>query len=137
MIITQTKHELACHHHGDYVPQVALTTVFLCLLQILFLSVTTPCARWAGKRHEAEQSVSTNMASVTSLPPPNILCERSFCPEKMSYSKRTFSRTFVLLDRRIQAVPSKPYWERLANGGQVKEIVLDSLHSLAGSNLNR
>ena len=69
----------------------------------------------------------------------------------MSYNKRAFTRTFVLLDKRIQAVPSKPYWDRLENGGRVKEIVFtknttageigdkikDSFPSLAGSDLTR
>ena len=74
-----------------------------------------------------------------------------FIAREMSYSKRAFLRTFVLLDKRIQAVPSKPYWERLANGGRVKEIVFtknttaaqigdkikDAFPSLAGSDLSR
>ena len=69
----------------------------------------------------------------------------------MSHSKRAFSRTFVFLDKRTQAVPSKPYWDRLVSGGRVKEItftknttpnemgdkIKDSFPSLAGSDLTR
>lgn len=69
----------------------------------------------------------------------------------MSFSKRAFSRTFVLLEKRTQAVPSKPCWERLVNAGRVKEIAFtknttaveigeklkDSFPSLAGSDLSR
>ena len=69
----------------------------------------------------------------------------------MSFNNRAFSRTFILLDKRTQAVPSRPYWDRLVNGGRVKEIVFaknttaveigekikDSFPSLAGSDLSR
>ena len=66
-------------------------------------------------------------------------------------SNRAFQRTVVLLDKKLQAVPSKPYWERLARGGRVKEIgfsrntlahqigdkIKDCFPSLAGSDLSR
>ena len=69
----------------------------------------------------------------------------------MSHNKRAFTRTFVFLDKRTQAVPSKAYWDRLVNGGRVKEIIFtknttaveigekikDSFPSLAGSDLTR
>ena len=41
----QTQYGLASHHHGVMFPPVALTKVFLCLPQILLLSLITPCGR--------------------------------------------------------------------------------------------
>ena len=69
----------------------------------------------------------------------------------MSYNNRAFSRTFVLLDKRTQAVPSKPCYDRLVKGGRVKEIfftknttadeigekIEDAFPSLVGSDLTR
>lgn len=69
----------------------------------------------------------------------------------MNHNNRAFTRTFVLLDKRTQAVPSKPYWDRLVSGGRVKEItftrnttaveigdkIKNSFPSLASSDLNR
>ena len=64
---------------------------------------------------------------------------------------KRLSRTFIFLDRRLNAVPSPFYYERLVGGGPVKEIpftknttssetgdkLLSFFPSLAGSDLRR
>ena len=66
-------------------------------------------------------------------------------------ANRALSRTVIFLDRRLTAVPSNVYYERLLRGGRVKEIfftknttshemggkILDCFPSLAGSDLCR
>jgi len=70
--------------------------------------------------------------------------------QSTSMNKR-LSRTFIFLDRRLNAVPSPVYYERLLRGGRVKEIpftknntsseigdkLLSFFPSLAGSDLRR
>ena len=66
-------------------------------------------------------------------------------------AKRALCRTVIFLDRRLTAVPSNVYYERLLKGGRVTEIfftknttsqemegkILDRFPSLAGSHLSR
>ena len=66
-------------------------------------------------------------------------------------SNRALSRTVVFMDKRLNAVPSNVYYERLSRGGRVKDIaftrnttpdeigekLMDYFPTLAASDLNR
>lgn len=76
---------------------------------------------------------------------------RKSCILIMSFNKRAFQRLFILLDKKLQAVPGKLENTRLENAGRVKEISFtkncsasrigrlleSSFSSLAGQDLSR